>query len=335
MVSAHLMLYLIGLTGTFQLISGVFTHSGLLQMSMASSLFSLICLIEKMGQYQSSGTTLLFRAGALVVYIAMLFINFSHCLEEISDFGNLQVSSNETSGDHTHGRVNQSLMIILLSISSNACDFIFKSVFCFFIPPMAIQAAWKNFIVLALPSISIIAIFVFEKLCDHDVLDLWVSHHLDPLIAVVLTLISYSIIIPSLICLKPYLLADNPPLTQFDISAIESTLKQELPSLVNFSHVHASLEWPKSFKVTMKAQLKISKTDPTWVSKAADSFKACKERVHDLVKKAGANKVVVEPIFVDPEEDLDERNQTICIDRRCHANDVGCCTVRQQSTVIP
>ncbi|CAD6185213.1 unnamed protein product [Caenorhabditis auriculariae] len=297
----------------------VFYHSNLLQMTIATSIINVITAFEKILLPKRPAVGMLIRVASLVAVNAMLFINLTHCFEDLSDF-----VINRTSLSHHHDDEHGSIDLTLLATA--VLDIIGKGVVLMsLVSPNPFFNAWKRIFVLFSAASCMIAIFSLYhfKLANHHS---WVWSHCESLTTVVLTAAQYLIILTSLWRYKPYLLADAPPKEQCDFKEFVETVKSQNPSVDKISHIHAHRVWPdKSFHVTMRLHFKVDKSDVKWVTTSAECYANTKKAVQAYLSNAGATKMTLEPVFEDIDENL--KDDSFCIEKRCHSKDVGCCTL--------
>ncbi|CAP34097.2 Protein CBR-SUR-7 [Caenorhabditis briggsae] len=318
-----LLLLLLGMT---EYVFGIMVHSPMLSIQFAGSVLAVASALElthypNVRYLQShQAINLLFRTFGTIFYIACMFLNLTHCLEDISDIKSSEHSHdvNETENSaHSHGP-DLAVNVFYITIA----DVIVKSVFTLVYNPLSIHFI-GNFVVLVSPPAIAIALYFYNKLELHFFFD-WLDHHLEPVTAIALTLICIVIAVFSLHRKKQYLLAEGPK--NFKIDEISESVKTKNSSLDKVDHVHASCVWPDGFTVSLKAYIKVEKNNKNWVAQAADDFLNLKSLLHTEIKAKGAKDVIVEPVFVDQNE-LNPASDPICISTSCHNEDVGCCTI--------
>ncbi|CAL2048987.1 unnamed protein product [Caenorhabditis brenneri] len=306
---------------------GVIEHSSLISIQFATSVLAfcsvleiLVSRIQLNADSDGRSVFLLYRTAGIVFFIASLFLNLTHCLENLSDLNPHTTSEevNQTT-EETHGH-NHSMKNFTLYIS--IVDIVVKTLFALCHNPLSINKLC-NFIVLVPPSALTIFVYYHNQRGWNYFFD-WLNHHLEPVTAILMTVTCIGLAIYSLYKKKQYLLAEGPK--GFSIEKISDTVKSKNPSLDKVDHVHASCEWPGGFTVSLKAYIKVEKTNKDWVARAATNFSELKTLLHSEIKAQGAKEVIVEPVFVDSTLSNDFVD-SICIDQSCHKEDVGCCTI--------
>ncbi|CCD68905.1 SUppressor of activated let-60 Ras [Caenorhabditis elegans] len=307
---------------------GIAFHSSLMSIQFAASALAFISSIEVLWHSKSKNDIanrhsvfLLYRTAGTVFFIACLFLNLTHCLEDVSDLNSATHSEvgNETESveeAHEHPIAYHTLYL-------STADLVIKAIFSVIYNALSIHFV-PNFIALVAPPVLTILIF-FYNVNELDYFFGWLNHHLEPVTSILLTIVCISIAIYSLIRKKQFLLAEGP--REFKIDDISSSVKAKNSRLEKVDHVHASCEWPQGFTVSLKAYIKVEKTNKDWVAQAASDFYELKALLHHEIKAQGAKEVVVEPVFVDQTELTTDFMDPICISRSCHNEDVGCCTI--------
>uniref|UniRef100_A0A8R1DTW4 Uncharacterized protein n=1 Tax=Caenorhabditis japonica TaxID=281687 RepID=A0A8R1DTW4_CAEJA len=310
--------------GVIQYAYGVTDHSSLMKMQFAASALAFISSIEynysknlQRPDSDMQSVFLLFRTAGTVFYIACLFLNLTHCFEEISDINTFQHATAATEMVvEAHGH-ELSDWTLYLSIA----DVIIKLIVILAFNALSINF-FASFVALVSPAIFTLLVYTYKFMSTHFLSD-WLDHHLEPVVSIVLTIVCIGIAIFSLIRKKQFLLAEGPK--EFSINKISDSVKSQNANLEKIDHVHASCEWPRGFTVSLKAYIKVEKTDKNWVARAADDFAHLKTLLHTEIKAEGAKEVIVEPVFVDRNESANFVDP-ICISPSCHNEDVGCCT---------
>lgn len=318
---------LIGFVGVGEFGLGTMLHSPMLSIQFAGSVLAVSSALELTHfvrrRYAPSrqGINLLFRTAGTIFYIACMFLNLTHCLEDISDIKSEHAhggnETEKTAGGHHH---SSQLENVLFGIS--IADLALKSIFVLLYNSLTIHFI-GNFIVLPLPAIVTLLLSHYNTRGVHYFFE-WLDHHLEPVTAIVLTLVCISIAIYSLMRKKQFLLAEGPK--DFKIDDISNAVKLKNASLDKVDHVHASCVWPDGFTVSLKAYIKVEKTNRNWVAQAAEDYTTLKDLLHSEIKARGAKDVIVEPVFVDQNE-MNPFADSICISPSCHNEDVGCCTI--------
>lgn len=333
-----LMVFLIILMVT-QYSYGIFVHSAFLSIQFAGSALVFLSAAESYWwiffakKSNNQGIRLLSRTAGAIFYIACLFLNLTHCLEDISDINESGHADhlNETAeavtdsavtvgtaleeAGHGHG-VNP------LILYGSIADLVIKSAFAISYNSLSIHFLGNCF-VLVVPPLLTLAVYA-HQLREVNVFGDWLEHHLEPTTTMLLTVVCITIVIYSLKQKKQFLLAEGPK--NFEIDKISSAVKAKNDSLEKVDHVHASCEWPEGFTVSLKAYIKVEKSRKDWVSRAADDFSELKSLLHQEIKSQGAKEVIVEPVFVDRRE-MTDFVDPICISPSCHNENVGCCTI--------
>ncbi|EGT57981.1 hypothetical protein CAEBREN_15709 [Caenorhabditis brenneri] len=347
---------------------GVIEHSSLISIQFATSVLAfcsvleiLVSRIQLNADSDGRSVFLLYRTAGIVFFIASLFLNLTHCLENLSDLNphttseEVNQTTEETHG-HNHSMKNNislrsnalhshfprnllqfmetffhnNFLVHFLNISLfsdftlyiSIVDIVVKTLFALCHNPLSINKLC-NFIVLVPPSALTIFVYYHNQRGWNYFFD-WLNHHLEPVTAILMTVTCIGLAIYSLYKKKQYLLAEGPK--GFSIEKISDTVKSKNPSLDKVDHVHASCEWPGGFTVSLKAYIKVEKTNKDWVARAATNFSELKTLLHSEIKAQGAKEVIVEPVFVDSTLSNDFVD-SICIDQSCHKEDVGCCTI--------
>lgn len=323
LVGLRFLTLVVAILAATQYVYGVFEHSSLISIQFATSVLGVCSAIElmtsRMKVKDDRSVYLLFRTAGTVFFIASLFLNLTHCLENLSDLNPHSTSEhlNETSKephDHNHGIAHLTLYISI-------ADLVVKTLFAVCHNSLSISFM-LNFIAMVPP--SALSIFVyFHNKREWNFFFGWLNDHLEPVTAILMTVTCLAIAIYSLYKKKQYLLAEGPK--GFSIDEISNTVKAKNASLDKVDHVHASCEWPEGFTVSLKAYIKVQKSNKDWVAQAASNFSELKTLLHSEIKAQGAKEVIVEPVFVD--QGLENYVEPICIDKSCHKEDVGCCTI--------
>ncbi|CAI2357836.1 unnamed protein product [Caenorhabditis sp. 36 PRJEB53466] len=320
-----------------QYVYGITDHSSLMKIQFAASALAFISSIEHIVRSANSGDRqsvyLLYRTAATVFYIACLFINLTHCMEEISDINtgpqeiehahNESIASSgaedvpttkENHGEHGHPMTDYTLYL-------SGTDLVIKTVFSLVCNSLSISY-FGSFIAIVSPSVFTLAVY-FYTFTERHYFGEWLDHHLEPVVAILLTSACIGIAMYSIFRKKQYLLAEGP--NDFSIDKISDSVKAKNKNLEKIDHVHASCAWPEGFTVSLKAYIEVEKHNKDWVSQAANDFAEIKTLLHAEIKAEGATEVIVEPVFVDRNENSNFTDP-ICISRSCHTENVGCCT---------
>lgn len=325
---------LIMIVGMSEFVFGTLVHSPLLSIQFAGSVLAIasgleLChFVQNRYSPEKQGVNLLFRTAGTIFYIACMFLNLTHCLEDISDIKSSHGhSGNETetasTGHHHDPELETSVLYITIG------DVIVKFVFTLLFNSLTVPYI-GNFIVLVLPAIIALSLIFYDKHGVHYLFE-WLDHHLEPVVAIVLTLVCISIAIYSLSRKKQFLLAEGPK--NFIIDDISDAVKAKNASLDKVDHVHASCVWPDGFTVSLKAYVMVRKSNENWVSQAAEDFTIIKSLLHSEIKAKGAQDVIIEPVFVDQTE-MSPFADSICISPSCHNEDVGCCTIKKTADEV-
>lgn len=316
--------------GVTQYVHGIFFHSSLVSIQFAASFLAFCSVFEfftcswliPKDKSNVQSLNLLYRTAGTIFFLACLFLNLTHCLEDISDIksedhadhGNQTATIQEEQG-HGHG---PNYYTAYLSVA----DVIVKATFAASYNALSIGFV-GNFVVLVAAPVLTIMLFCYAALDFHFFFD-WLNHHIEPVASIMLTSVCIGIAIYSLLRKKQYLLGEGPK--NFKIDEISDSVKMKNNSLEKIDHVHASCEWPEGFSVSLKAYIKVEKSDKHWVARAANNFSELKDLLHSEIKAQGAREVIVEPVFVDRDE-ISGFMDPICISVNCHEDNVGCCTI--------
>ncbi|KJH42180.1 hypothetical protein DICVIV_11835 [Dictyocaulus viviparus] len=157
----------------------------------------------------------------------------------------------------------------------------------------------------------------------------WMWRHADPILAVVLTLLFLLLIIPSFKEMMPYIFAHTP--AKFHVESFQNEISETFPD-VTCTHIHAYRLWPGNvFEALIHLNFLVDKSKQAWSSDAAIRYTEVRQNVTSVLTRAGAQKVVVEPCFLDATEI--GRPWVGCVGVTCFRQDRGCCKVDEKLEV--
>lgn len=148
--------------------------------------------------------------------------------------------------------------------------------------------------------------------------------YLDPLTTIALCIISAVMIFPAFCAMKPFVFADTPQC--FDIEKFTSEISSHSDG-IHCTHIHVYRIWPKeSFEALIHINIEVNKSEEKWSDLAAARYSAISKFIRSAMKKGGAEKVVIEPRFID--RSIDNPEWQGCIEgAKCYVEDRGCCSM--------
>ncbi|VDO31021.1 unnamed protein product [Haemonchus placei] len=156
----------------------------------------------------------------------------------------------------------------------------------------------------------------------------WLWEHVDPIVAVVMTILFFLLIIPAFYEMMPYIFVDTP--AKFHVESFQNEISATFPD-VKCTHIHAYRLWPGNlFEALIHLNFLVDKSQPTWSDDAATRYSEVRQNVASVLTRAGAQKVVVEPCFLDATEI--GRPWVGCVGATCFRQDRGCCKMDEVRT---
>ncbi|PAV84721.1 hypothetical protein WR25_10142 isoform H [Diploscapter pachys] len=275
----------------------------------------LIVMINHSYSYEDNAIGLLYRICGLVVYCAMLFLNLTHSLEEITniseDYSEDDLEANETLAMHEaakhshHAHSNGSLIEVPVDDHGHMLtDFEYRIYVYVAIADLAIRLGLASFsklptlklhwakaaILYTLTPLTIIGSYCLRRFVPSEMIPDFFNEQLEPLTSVILCLVYYAIIWKAFIALKPYLFAETPKI--FSKQALEADIKEKFPYVMSCPHVHAFCIWPgKYFEVMISMNMKLNMSDDDWEIEAVNKYDDVRRYVHDKLEREGAQRV--------------------------------------------
>ncbi|VDM75013.1 unnamed protein product [Strongylus vulgaris] len=185
----------------------------------------------------------------------------------------------------------------------------------------------------------------------------WLWKHVDPVLAVTTTILFFLLIIPAFREMMPYIFADTP--AKFHVESFQDEISTKFPD-VTCTHIHAYRLWPgnqfealihlsflkfcltsiqtsqcqetAAFAIIGLWQQHVDKSKSGWSDEAAARYSEVSQNVTSVLSRAGAQKVVVEPSFLDATEI--GRPWVGCVGATCFRQDRGCCKIQDNRTDV-
>uniref|UniRef100_A0A0K0D3K6 Transmembrane protein n=1 Tax=Angiostrongylus cantonensis TaxID=6313 RepID=A0A0K0D3K6_ANGCA len=228
-------------------------HILICNLPIANTLLLLVIMAHHGYTLGDEARPLFHRICGCVAFIAVLFVNTTHALELLTNYGS----------DDGHSHSHSGMYVAGISI------------------PLSFGQSW-----------------------------LW--QHVDPVIAVISTILFFFLIIPSCELLFPY----RP--------VLKSQVEEMMPYI--FAHTPAKFH-VESFQNEISAT--VDKSKQSWSAEAVVRYSEVRQNVTSVLTRAGAQKVVVEPCFLDATEI--GRPWVGCVGATCFREDRGCCKVDDKS----
>lgn len=151
----------------------------------------------------------------------------------------------------------------------------------------------------------------------------WLWKHMDPIFTVISTILFLVLVIPSFKEMMPYIFAHTP--AKFHVESFQNEISETFPD-VTCTHIHAYRLWPGNvFEALIHLSFVVDKSNPNWSDEAAARYSEVRQNVASALTRAGAQKVIVEPCFLNATEV--GRPWVGCVGAACFQQDRGCCKV--------
>uniref|UniRef100_A0A1I7WWZ9 Cation diffusion facilitator family transporter n=1 Tax=Heterorhabditis bacteriophora TaxID=37862 RepID=A0A1I7WWZ9_HETBA len=352
-----------------QVVLSINYHVLICNMPIANTLLLLVIMAHHGYALGEQARPLFHRICGCVAFIAVLFVNTTHALELLTDYGeddhghsheiSHDLDSDDNHIEHSYGFVPKPYVIVSIFDVCLKCLILALG----HIPPMGLHPFLRIILHTLSPSTVIGKFFHMLKACFHYLVityfssaftftimifiillifyecndflgmytlglvipdrigETWMWKHIDPLVAVIMTMLFFGLIIPAFREMMPYIFADTPEKFQVD------TFQDEISTTftdVTCTHIHAYRLWPGNvFEALIHINIRVDKSQERWSEAAATRYAEIRQNVNSVLTKAGAQKVVVEPRFID----VTETNipWVGCIAENCFKQERGCC----------
>ncbi|XGW32838.1 hypothetical protein V3C99_017394 [Haemonchus contortus] len=312
-----------------QMFLSVNYHILICNMPIANTLLLLVIMAHHGYSLGDQARPLFHRICGCVAFIAVLFVNTTHALELLTDYaegGNSSHSHGASDHDHElHGYGFVPKQYVIVSIFDVALKCLVLALG--HIPSMGLRPIPR----LALHTLSpvvVIGMYIAGMAIPPSIGESWLWEHVDPIVAVVMTILFFLLIIPAFYEMMPYIFVDTP--AKFHVESFQNEISATFPD-VKCTHIHAYRLWPGNlFEALIHLNFLVDKSQPTWSDDAATRYSEVRQNVASVLTRAGAQKVVVEPCFLDATEI--GRPWVGCVGATCFRQDRGCCKMDEVRT---
>ncbi|ETN69000.1 hypothetical protein NECAME_01110, partial [Necator americanus] len=263
------------------------------------------------------------RICGCVAFIAVLFVNTTHALELLTDYsdGHSHSHGAEEHDDHDSegngfGFVPKQYVIVSIFDVALKCLVLALG----HIPSMGLHPIPRLILHTLSPTI-VIGMYVAGLAIPPWLGESWFWKHIDPVVAVITTILFFFLIIPAFKEMMPYIFADTP--AKFHVESFQNEISTTFPD-VTCTHIHAYRLWPGNlFEALIHLSFLVDKSKSGWSEEASTRYSEVSQNVTSVLTRAGAQKVVVEPSFLDATEI--GRPWIGCVGTTCFRQNRGCC----------
>ncbi|VDL79723.1 unnamed protein product [Nippostrongylus brasiliensis] len=314
-------------------------HILICNMPIANTLLLLVIMAHHGYSLGDQARPLFHRICGCVAFIAVLFVNTTHALELLTDYSNGDEDHGHSHGDEDHdpekhgfGFVPKQYVIVSVFDVALKCLVLALG----HIPSMGLRPL-QRLVLHTLSPLVVIAMYVAGLAIPPSIGKTWLWQHVDPVVAVTMTVLFFMLIIPAFKEMMPYIFADTP--AKFHVESFQDEISSTFPD-VTCTHIHAYRLWPGNlFEALIHLNFLVDKSKPDWSEVAAARYSEVRQNVASVLTRAGAQKiilitygivlVVVEPCFLDATEI--GRPWVGCVGTSCLRQDRGCCKMENDS----
>ncbi|GMT07905.1 hypothetical protein PENTCL1PPCAC_30079, partial [Pristionchus entomophagus] len=309
-------------------------HILMCNLPLADTLLLMVSLFHHEHTRGETAAPLFQRICGCVSFCAILFVNASHALEMMTepnghshDVQSSGHSHDAETHDHTaHENETRDLfdsaIVPAQFLPVIVADVIIKWILLCAgrLPPFSLNRPLQVLLHLLVP----IAAFTLYGLGWHqEKTDSTFLSYLDPLTTIGLCIISAIMIVPAFREMKPYVFADTPQF--FDTDQFTTDISTHFDG-VQCTHIHVYRIWPnQNFEALIHINIEVNKSEEKWSELAAGRYSDISKFIRSAMKKGGADKVVIEPRFID--RSIDNPEWQGCVGAKCYIEDRGCCSM--------
>ncbi|KIH65153.1 hypothetical protein ANCDUO_04527 [Ancylostoma duodenale] len=288
-----------------QVVLSVNYHILVCNMPIANTLLLLVIMAHHGYALGDQARPLFHRICGCVAFIAVLFVNTTHALELLTDYtdGHSHSHGDEDHDDHDHhpeehgfGFVPKQYVIVSIFDVALKCLVLALG----HIPSMGLHPIPRLILHTLSPTI-VIGMYVAGLAIPAWFGKSWFWQHVDPVVAVITTILFFLLIIPAFKEMMPYIFADTP--AKFHVESFQSEISET-----------------------------VDKSKSSWSDEAAARYSEVRQNVTSVLTRAGAQKVVVEPSFLDATEI--GRPWVGCVGATCFRQDRGCCKIQDNRAIV-
>ncbi|VDM64137.1 unnamed protein product [Angiostrongylus costaricensis] len=275
-------------------------HILICNLPIANTLLLLVIMAHHGYTLGDEARPLFHRICGCVAFIAVLFVNTTHALELLTNYGSDDGHSHSHSDEdhdsnHTYGFVPKEYVIVSIFDVALKCLVLALG----HIPSMGLHPV-PRLVLHTLSPTMVIGMYAAGLSIPLSFGESWLWQHVDPVIAVISTILFFFLIIPSFEEMMPYIFAHTP--AKFHVESFQNEISAT-----------------------------VDKSKQSWSAEAVLRYSEVRQNVTSVLTRAGAQKVVVEPCFLDATEI--GRPWVGCVGATCFRQDRGCCKVDDKTEV--
>ncbi|CAJ0608920.1 unnamed protein product [Cylicocyclus nassatus] len=316
-----------------QVVLSINYHILVCNMPIANTLLLLVIMAHHGYALGDQARPLFHRICGCVAFIAVLFVNTTHALELLTDYhddhshahGEDEHHDEHHSEDYGFAFVPKQYVIVSIFDVALKCLVLALG----HIPSMGLHPIPRLILHTLSPTI-VIGMYVAGLAIPPWLGESWIWKHVDPMVAVATTILFFLLIIPAFREMMPYIFADTP--AKFHVESFQDEISNKFPD-VTCTHIHAYRLWPgNQFEALIHLSFLVDKSKSGWSDEAATRYAEVSQNVTSVLTRAGAQKVVVEPSFLDATEI--GRPWVGCIGATCFRQDRGCCKIQDNRAAV-
>ncbi|GMT35318.1 hypothetical protein PFISCL1PPCAC_26615 [Pristionchus fissidentatus] len=310
-------------------------HILMCNLPLADTLLLMVSLFHHQNTRGETAAPLFQRICGCVSYCAIIFVNASHALEMMTetidkssghghshDHGSQK--GHEGHEGHEHSFIDRfySCIVPAYFVPVIVADVIIKWILLCAnrLPPFSLNRPLQVFLHMLVP----IAVFTLYGVgFNREMKDFPLLSYLDPVTTIFLCIISAAMIVPAFREMKPYVFADTPLF--FDTDKFTNEISTQFEG-IQCTHIHVYRIWPnQNFEALIHVNIEVNKSEEKWSEFASKRYSDISKFIRSALMKGGAEKVVIEPRFID--RSIDNPEWQGCVGAKCYVEDRGCCSV--------
>ncbi|GMR60283.1 hypothetical protein PMAYCL1PPCAC_30478, partial [Pristionchus mayeri] len=303
-------------------------HILMCNLPLADTLLLVVSLFHHEHTRGETAAPLFQRICGCVSFCAILFVNASHALEMMTEpISSTGHSHSHAEDGHSHEESEGTNLFYSSIVPANFLPVIVADVIVKWIllcanrlPPFSLNRPLQVLLHLLVP----VAVFTLYGVGWHrDKSESTILSLLDPLTTIGLCLISAVMIVPAFREMKPYVFADTPQF--FDTDQFTNEISTHFDG-IHCTHIHVYRIWPnQNFEALIHINIEVNKSEEKWSEMASSRYSDISKFIRSAMKKGGAEKVVIEPRFID--RSIDNPEWQGCVGAKCYIEDRGCCSM--------